>query len=66
MDIPQTIFYQGADHPITAIGANAFAGCTALTSFSLQCVTPPTLADGAFTGIPDGCTFSCPPAALDA
>jgi hypothetical protein len=66
MDIPQTVFFRGADHPVTAIAPSAFAGCTSLASFTLQSPTPPGLGAGAFDGIPATCAFSCPTAARNA
>jgi NAD-dependent dihydropyrimidine dehydrogenase PreA subunit len=66
MDIPQTVFYRGADCTITAIADSAFAGCTALATVTLQSGTPPALGAGAFEAVPGDCAFSCPAAALDA
>jgi hypothetical protein len=66
MVIPQEILYGGVYRSITAIGAYAFAGCTALTSVTLQSGTPPAFGAGAFAGVPETCKFSCPSTALNA
>jgi hypothetical protein len=67
----------GVIHPVTAIGDNAFANCTALTAVKLLPATPPTLLTflksspnlksspgNAFEAIPAICTFTCPDYAL--
>ncbi|MDR2791843.1 MAG: leucine-rich repeat protein [Tannerellaceae bacterium] len=51
---------------LSKIGREAFAGCTALAAVTLRTVTPPTLADNVFNGIPTYTLFSCPDNALTA
>jgi hypothetical protein len=64
--IPETILHQGVRYPVTAFAANAFAGCTVLTSIDLQLSTPPTLGTGALADISPNCIIHIPDGAHDA
>jgi hypothetical protein len=45
---------------LTDIGKWAFHNCSGLTSVTLQSITPPSLANLAFSGINPDCVFTCP------
>lgn len=49
---------------IEKIGYRAFAECSQLSSVSLYAMTPPTLEDDVFSGVPDGLVVYVPAAAI--
>ena len=48
--IPATVSNDNVTYNVTAIEADAFSGCTDLTSVALYPATPPTLGSGVFSG----------------
>lgn len=51
---------------VTSIGSDAFVGCTSLNSMYLYSSTPPTVANGAFGGVPETCNIYVPAESVDA
>ena len=51
---------------VTSIGSDAFVGCTSLNSMYLYSITPPTVANGAFGGVPETCNIYVPAESVDA
>lgn len=49
---------------IEKIGARAFAECTKLSSLSIYAMTPPTLENNVFQGVPEGLVVYVPAAAI--
>jgi hypothetical protein len=64
--IPATVQHNGVIYPVSVIASGAFADYPLLATITLQCTDPPLLDNGAFDGVSESCTFSCPDDALPA